>query len=141
MDWNPIEGNSKQIKERWGDFTEGGVDKIIGHQKVRCVQRKQREASLAEIWDVVSFWTKLFAFSWLLMVQVAGLMMGRIFPELSIYRRYRALGARLPFEGEREQISRDWTRVDAPGALTVFEKLNQGVHWFADQMRRGESNA
>src|SRR5580704_13145642 len=104
MDWNPIEGNSNQlegkIKERWGDFTEGGVDKIIGHQKVRCVRRKQRVASLAEIWDVVSFWTKLFAFSWLLMVQVAGLMMGRIFPELSIYRRYRALGARLPFEGE-----------------------------------------
>ncbi len=104
MDWNPIERISKQlegkIKERWGDFTEGGVDKIIGHQKVRCVRRKQREASLAEIWDVVSFWTKWFAFSWLLMVQVAGLMMGRIFPELSVYRRYRALGARLPFQGE-----------------------------------------
>jgi hypothetical protein len=100
MDWNPIEGNSKQIKERWGDFTEGGVAKIIDHQKVRCVRRKQKEASLAEIWDVVSFWTKLFAFSWLLIVQVAGLMMVRIFPELSIYRRYRALGARLPFESE-----------------------------------------
>jgi uncharacterized protein YjbJ (UPF0337 family) len=104
MDWNPIEGNAKQlagkIKERWGDLTDGGGDKIIGHQKVRCVEQKQREASISEIWGVVSFWTKLFAFSWLLMVQVAGLMMGRIFQELSIYRRYRALRARPPIQGQ-----------------------------------------
>jgi hypothetical protein len=51
------------------------------------------------------------------------------------------IGRYVRFKAKREQISRDWTRVDAPGALTAFEKLNQGVHWFADQMRRGESNA
>jgi uncharacterized protein YjbJ (UPF0337 family) len=104
MDWNPIEGNAKQlagkIKERWGDLTDGGGDKIIGHQKVRCVEQKQREASISEIWGVVSFWTKLFALSGLLTARFAGLMMGRIFHELSIYHRYRVLGARLPFQGE-----------------------------------------
>jgi len=104
VDWTPIEGNSKQlqgkIKERSGDFTDAGVDEIIGHQKVRGVRQEQREASISEIWDVVSFWTKLFAFSGFLIAQFAGLMMGRIIQELSIYRRYRALRARLPIQGE-----------------------------------------
>ena len=78
MDWNPIEGICVSKLRRDGVISPRAVSpKSSVHQKVRCVRRKQREASLAEIWDVVSFWTKLFAFRWLLIVQVAGLMMGR----------------------------------------------------------------
>src|SRR4030081_2719768 len=39
------------------------VDNIDGRQKVRCLEeKKQRQASISENWNVVSFWVKLFAF-------------------------------------------------------------------------------
>jgi hypothetical protein len=76
LDWNHSEDNSKQFR---GDLAEDNVGKIVGHQKVRRLEQKQREALISESWDVVSFWAKVFAFSGLLMAQLAAFMMGRIY--------------------------------------------------------------
>jgi hypothetical protein len=65
----PQHQKRRKVRKDVGDV----VDNIDGRQKVRCLEeKKQREASISENWNVVSFWVKLFAFSGLLMAQVAG---------------------------------------------------------------------
>ena len=52
----------------------------------RFVAGKLKEASMSENWAVVSFWVKLWTFSWLLAVQLLGVMVSRLVKRLNPIR-------------------------------------------------------